>query len=129
MWRHRISRTQFIMHKSVVADPCSMYLGAYPHLSLLVDMHLVRLYQLQCMDPAKGCQLSFILCALVSFEYQIANAKRPTTYTLAMIFPKGLLIFLYSKCGYIMLLFKEFKVGITTVSLLFFREHRYSGLV
>jgi hypothetical protein len=41
------------MHKSVVADPCSMYSGAYPRLSLLAGMRLVRLYQLQCMDLAE----------------------------------------------------------------------------
>jgi hypothetical protein len=66
---------------------------------------------------------------LVSFEYQIEDAKRPAAYTLAVIFSKGLLIFLYSKCGYVMLLFEEFKVGITTVSLLVFGEHHYSGRV
>jgi hypothetical protein len=46
------------------------------------------------MAPAKGCQLSFILRALVSFEYQIADAKRLAAYMLDMIFLKGLLIFL-----------------------------------
>jgi hypothetical protein len=45
---------------------------------------------------------------LVSFEYQITDGKRPAVYTLAMIFLKGLLIFLYLECGYITLLFDEF---------------------
>jgi hypothetical protein len=50
---------QFIMHKSVVADPCSMYSGAYPRLSLLVGIRLVGLHQLQCMDPAKEVSTLF----------------------------------------------------------------------
>ena len=54
MLRNKTLGTQFFMHKSVVANPCSTYSGAYPHLSLLVGMRLVRLHQLQCMDPNKG---------------------------------------------------------------------------
>ena len=51
---------------------------------------------------------------MVSFEYQIADAKLLAAYTLAMIFLKCLLIFFYSECGYVTLFFEEFKVDMTT---------------
>jgi hypothetical protein len=53
----------------------------------------------------------------------------PAVYTLAMIFLMGLLIFLYSECGYIAPLFEEFWVGVPMIRLLFFGKHCYSGRV
>jgi hypothetical protein len=46
-----------------------------------------------------------------------------------MMLPKGLMMFLYSECGYNSLLFEELKVGIVTISLFFFGECCYSGRV